>query len=129
MTAPADITWDDVSGVAPELGGTKVDSAAQDRYLKLANKRVNQAHFPDEGDSDWTTLQLARIYLAAHFAVVGGYGNVSGPIASESLGSSSTSYASSTSDSLLGSTQYGRAFSQLVRTSTAVLGFTTGPCR
>jgi len=118
----ADIDWDDVEDLAPELSA--VPSAAKTLFLELANTRVRVDLF---GGEDAAMTKMARIYLAAHFGAMhpsSGSAQDAGPIASESLGSASFGYAvnSAEASSNYGSTKYGRMFRQLARMTPARLG-------
>lgn len=83
----ADINWDDVTAIAPELAS--FDATAQDFILEFVN---------DSFDSrDWkaSALKLARIYLAAHVATISNQGGdlTAGPVISETVGGISRTYA------------------------------------
>jgi hypothetical protein len=120
----ADITWAMVQDFAAHLSA--VDSDAQTAILAYVNDALVVSEF--DGETGPTT-KMARIYLAAHFGELslpvssGGAGGMgpSGPIASESGGGLSRSYAAASPviASYLNKTNYGQSFLTLVRMSPA----------
>lgn len=119
----ADIVWSDVTDMASELL-VGVTIGAQTKILAYVNSTVNPDAF--KGDPS-ATFDLARIYLAAHYAALSKLGIFAvGPATSKSEGGASISFASLVgpgADPLLGSTSFGRAFLALVRSSPASVGF------
>ncbi len=107
----ADITWDDVVLIAPELSTT--DSDAQDLILAYVNEALAEAMFKANA------LKLARINLAAHMGTGVGLGMAAGPVISETEGGLSRTYAAPVMSSDLASTSYGRNLAFLFRTSKA----------
>lgn len=84
----ADLTWASVLLVAPEL--STVASGAQTLILGLVNTVLSEGAFGDDGSAAY---DLARAYLAAHFATVIGSGTSSGDVQSKSMGGLSITYA------------------------------------
>ena len=118
--ADGSCTWDfagvagvcTVVAVAPELATIPV--ASQVALLDQAVGHVDAGEFGDDTDA-------AIAYLAAHTAVVS-KSQGQGPIASESVGPLSRSYASLTSFGTLGLTTYGIQFLELLKRCPAALG-------
>lgn len=113
------ITWRDVVGVASELAS--VDEEVQFNILAYVNGALAVDEFGGEGSA---MLKLARVYLAAHMATIGPASSgaaIAGPVISESAGGLSRTYAlvGSVTTGSFDSSSYGRAFSDLVRRSTA----------
>ncbi len=109
----ADITWDDVVAIGPEL--VKVPAAAQTAILLFVNKRVNVSLFPDEtGDGAFATYTLVRSYLAAHLGASTLLKGRAGPVTNESVGGMNRSYANLSASPLWDITSYGRMFRTLV---------------
>ena len=110
------IVWADVVSHAPQLSGT--DATVQTDILAYVNETLVTGFFDGE---DGITTRLARIYLAAHSATAASLavsGNA-GPVASETLGSESRSYASLSLDNILARTGYGVQFMRLLNNSAA----------
>ena len=116
----ADITWTDVTDLAPQLASVPV--AAQAMYLADANQSLAAAEFDG---ADGPKFKLARIYLAAHFATFSNIaaGGTSGPVTGESAGGLSVTYANTSIAtgwaSVYDSTPYGRLYLTLVMRSPA----------
>lgn len=119
----APITWNDVLAHAPEL--TSVSNAARTDLLDYVNRDIDPELF--DGETGPKT-KLARIYLAAHLgagvAASGGSTSV-GSITAETAGGLSRSYGQPASLSVasLGSTSYGQAYLQILRSSAARVPF------
>lgn len=112
----AAIAWADVTAIASDL--STVGVAAQAMILAFVNEAIDTRLFPN-GEED-ARLKLARVYLAAHYAVgpLGGSFGAAGPVTAESAGTLSRSYASmssSSTDPLLESTPWGRAYRLIMR--------------
>lgn len=122
----APIGWSDVLDVAAELA-TGVSLTAQAKFVNLANERVSVSAFGGENSA---TLNLARSYVAAHFALMHKRGSTGiGAVTSKSEGGASISFANLIipSSSPFGQTPYGQAFLALVSASPeARAGFVTG---
>lgn len=119
----ADITWTMVTDHAAGLTATSAN--AQTTILAWVNdEALNPTTFGGEAAEKY---KLARIYLAAH------YGTVSSPLSSASgaakkkkVGDLEIEYASFSppgSDPLLDTTQWGKAYRSLVRTTVARVPF------
>lgn len=118
----ANITWSDVTAVAPELSTTPV--AAQALLLLWGNKAIAADVF-DGPDGD--TTKLARCYLVAHAATLGnqaasaGGSGAAGPVTSESIGDLSRSFGAigggggGSGGDEYQATGYGRLYWMLVR--------------
>ncbi len=110
----ADLTWSDVTKIAPELAS--VDAALRTLFLDLVNDELSADAW---GGDDSSAYHLARCYLAAHYASGIGSGSDSavGEVASETMGGLTRSYVTSTSGrgGDLESTNYGRQYKQLAR--------------
>jgi hypothetical protein len=117
----ADIDWDDVveGAPAPELAG-RVPALAQTEILRYVNA---EAFEPSVfGGEDSSTLQRARIYLAAHMATLGLRNGVSGPVVSLGGGKLTTTFATFALTNTYFATAYGLLLDQLIRTL-AIVGF------
>ena len=112
----AGIAWDDVVNLAPDLSG--VSYGAQDLILEYVNDALAVDQF---GGEDALSLKMARIYLAAHMAVLErtAASGSPGQVVSESVGGLSRTYASSSSGAATGfaATSYGRAYLDIVHRS------------
>ncbi len=118
----ASIVWANVVDFAAPL--SSVDPDAQTAILAHVNTVLDVSLF---GGEDGPTTRLLRIFMAAHMATTTATeeaGAVAGPVASESAGGISRSYAnlSTPSDDDLKTTSFGRAYLSLVRTSPARVG-------
>jgi hypothetical protein len=112
----ADIVWNDVTAVAPEL--STVSAGAQADLLSYVNTHVDPAKLGGVGSPKY---RLARIYLAAHMATMSSQGGVgvAGPVISESAGGLSRSYALLNAQSGFSGSTYGDMYRHLIRTSAA----------
>jgi hypothetical protein len=111
-----DIVKQDVLDHAAEL--SEVEDAAWARILAY----VNRFDLSWVGEDDDTTT-MARIYLAAHIGLTikpGSSVTAAGPVVSESVGGVRRTYANlatSTTESSLSSTKYGRQYNQILTSS------------
>lgn len=121
----ASIIWEDVSGVAPELGGTRLSFIAQDMILQLANTYLAVDNWGGEASPK---LKMGRAYVAAHFATMQLRRGIPGAIASSSAGELARSYATPmlNTNSTFQLTGYGILFIQLAKTTPARAGFSLG---
>jgi hypothetical protein len=116
------IAWADVTAVDAALSAVPV--AAQSMYLAEANALAPASFDGDDGPK----FKLARVYLAAHrgrrqLDVAGG--GAAGPVASESLGGMSVTYAApvaTETDSDLAMSVWGQAYARLCRNSIGRIG-------
>ena len=123
VTVP--IIWSDVVAIAPELAvlsaNTALDLAEKTAILEYVNQALNARVFRPEA------LRLARMNLAAHIATVsinGALRRGAGPIASESVGGISRTFAAISTAARGGAlvgTLYGEFMNYLVETSRARL--------
>lgn len=122
------IAWSDVTGMFPTdaiLGAVPVP--AQTNILAFVNTNLSSSFFGGDGPK----LTLARIYLAAHFAIIGSLhgssGTIAGPLIGESLGDASKTYATTFAVRMTshGTTGYGQLFDALVASSPNRIGVTT----
>jgi hypothetical protein len=116
----ADITWSDVTAVAPEL--SSVSAGAQTIYLAHANDALD----PDEIDGETgPDTKLARIYLAAHAATLASNAaaGASGPLTGRSAGGLSETFSAGAPSlaASYGATAYGQALAALLRMHTAAM--------
>ncbi len=122
----ADIDWDDVTAIAPELAAVTiaeeevevVSTAAQTMYLASANAVFSTAEFVS-GEDD-PQLMLARIYWVAHFATLGRQmsGGQVGPLISQTHNGLSRAWFSNSpagTDPTWDKTPYGTALRTLLR--------------
>lgn len=109
----AAIVWGDVEAFDSTLAS--VDAAAQTDILAHVNTALEAGSFRD-GEAD-KRLRLARIYLAAHFAVTALPGSASGggAIKRERGGPLEIEYAAAAAGVGLGETAAGRRFQELIR--------------
>lgn len=106
----ADIAWTAVEDIAPELGGSALETEAQTMILAVANA-LEEASFKDA--ANWT---LARVYLAAHLGAASkNNGLAVGPISAMSEGGVSVSYATLSVTADLDTTAYGQRYRMIVR--------------
>lgn len=120
----AAITWSNVTAFASGL--SVVAAEAQTAILAYVNSALDVTLF---GGEDGAMLRLMRIYLAAHLAsstaassgVAGG-----GLVESERAGDLARSYIypDISSGTSLQTTEYGRQYAALLRTTPARVGFT-----
>ena len=99
----------DIQDVCPDI--TRVAGA----WLAWVNAKVNGANYDGE---DGLSTKLVRIYLAAHFTVLGDMlgGASGGAVSSETEGGISRAYTSASLDaSALNATAYGRSALQIIR--------------
>lgn len=113
----ADIEWTDVTAFAPAL--STVDEAAQDDIIAWVNAAINPDTF--DGD-DGPIYRIARIYLAAHSALLARQGNSNGagPVTLETAGGVTRQYANPGGGialAALDSTGYGKLYKQLLASS------------
>jgi len=104
------IDWDNVLSVAPGMSSVNTDGRTM--ILAYVNEVVD---FDTMGTGKGT---LAASLLAAHFGTmaIGSASAGGGPVASESVGGISISYAVSTGMGGLGTTEYGRQYIELIKT-------------
>lgn len=132
----ANIIWEDVVGVAPELGqlvngSPKISLVGQDMILQLANSYFDPANFGGETTSTGATtpkLKSARAYLAAHFATLQLRRGTPGAVASASAGGLSRSFMQPQLNlsTTLQLTSYGLLLVQILKTTAARAGFSIG---
>lgn len=125
----ADILWSDVTTMFPnDAGLAAVPVGAQTLILRFVNTSLSARFF---GGEDSAKYELARIYLAAHEATANGLtGGAAAATAviSESEGGVSRSYATPSASAATGehsSTEYGRRFDVMVRSSPYRIGVTS----
>jgi hypothetical protein len=121
----ADIAWQDVLDIAPELA-VGVPTAFQLSVVSMANRRVSPNHFGGLNAADY---KIARALFAAHFALLVKLGSLGrGVNTSVSEGGVSLSYANvqNPADPLLGSTTFGRQYQTLARLSPRSVGLVLG---
>ncbi len=125
----AAITWAHVEDHAAQMSG--VDADAQTDILSHVNTTLSVDFF---GGETAAKLKLARVYLAAHFGqmllTANATSGASGSVTSKSLGDMSVGFGSSSTSSILssseyGTTSYGQLYLTLVRRTTARVGFIT----
>lgn len=121
----ASIIWEDVAGVAPELGGTRMSLIAQDMILQLANTYLAVDNWGGEASPK---LKMARAYVAAHFATMQLRRGIPGAVASSAAGGLSRSYATPmlNMNTTMQLTGYGMLYIQLAKTTAARAGFGLG---
>ena len=115
----AAIIFADVLAFAPEL--ESLAPAAQVMILEHVNADLDVDQFDGE---DGPTTKLARVYLAAHMGTLArpGRGAAAGPVASQSAGGLSKSYATMAGDyAAFSTTMFGRQYLELARCSFARL--------
>lgn len=117
----ADITWTNVTNIAPELSTAPV--ALQTAMLASVNGRIVEAQWPSVARAE-----EARAYLAAHMATLlrrGGGGSV-GPLSSITVGQVSKTFATPGSTaSSYDATPYGSMYKQLLRENPYRIGVVT----
>ena len=116
------IAWADVTAFASEL--SSVDVATQTDILAYVNAALAPDAFGGEASA---RLRIARIYLAAHHGALSLRSSAAGPVVSRSEGDLSVTYgyslaSAASGDPLLDSTEYGKLYRQLVRTTAALRG-------
>ncbi len=118
------IIWDDVVAFAPELD--VVALAAQTDILAHVNAALNVTAFGGEAAP---RLRMARIYLAAHHAVLSqrAASDAAGPVQSESEEGVSVTYGQNSvsvigTDPVLDATEYGKLYRQIIRGTAALRG-------
>lgn len=117
------ISWSNVVAHAPEL--SVVSSSAKTDILAYVNESLAVELFDGE---DGPKTKLARIYLAAHLGAgvaVSGGATAVGAVTSESAGGLARSYGQAlvVDVASFGSTSYGQAYLQLVRSSACRVPF------
>lgn len=126
----AALDWPTVVTFFPNAGFETVPVLVQDLALAFVNTRMAVDMFDGE---DGPTTKLARLYLAAHLgltslpALGADSDSPAGPVTAEATLGVSRSYAyvqTSINEAIWSTTKYGRAFEQLIRTSSARLPFT-----
>lgn len=127
----AAITWTQVTAFAPTLGGSTLSSTARDAILAWVNGKAIDVNAFD-GEDGATTL-LARVYLAAHAGTICRIGDAGagGPIISRTAGGVSVTYATPAGGIVfdsLDSTQFGKMFRQLCKTSLGTGPFVLNGC-
>lgn len=111
----ADIDWNDVTAFAPEA--TDVAAAAQTDILAHVNGDLDPDAFGGEGAAKY---RLARIYLAAHHGALAlRGGDAVGPVTLEQEGALMQQYAVAMGERALDSTNWGRMYLDLARTTVA----------
>lgn len=111
----ADITWDDVIAIAPELDGVFAPET-EAAILLCANGFFN----PDAFKA--TSFTMVRALFAAHFATMGPFSGgaaTAGPVISEAAGELSRTYADLVSGGNIGfsGSTYGDLLNFMIRTS------------
>ena len=111
----ADITWDDVINIAPELDDDEISDETRDFILGYANGALNPDAFKT------TSLPMARALLAAHFATMGpssGGSAAAGPVLKERAGDLDRTYADMVSGGTTGfsGSTYGDLLTWMIRT-------------
>lgn len=101
------IDWTDVTDIAPALSAVPEDT--QTAILADVSELLDETYWG-------TKYDLGSKYLAAHMGTMYLRGaSAGGPVASESLGDASISYAVMASTDSLMDTPYGRAYRNLTR--------------
>lgn len=121
----ASIIWEDVAGIAPELGGSKLSLIAQDMILQLANTYLAVDVWGGEASPK---LKMGRAYFAAHLATMQLRRGIPGSVASSAAGGLSRSYAMPqlSLKTTMQLTSYGILYIQLAKTTAARAGFSLG---
>jgi len=111
----ADIDWDDVEAIAPELSTVSAD--AQTMILAYVNDALDVSLF---GGEDAAKTKLIRVYMAAHRGAMTQRNGVGGSVSSQSVGGISRSYGTvgGGADDY-NSTAYGQEYLSLIRNSPA----------